>query len=131
MPFRANIDFCCLALNGPVLAQREAQAVFPDLLVSDSTEHIDLDFWAEWLGTLQTDTFRNSSLVITAERDGQAYLDAGANYEARQKIERRVRLFHFALVLMGCGYNSSALMVGGHTAGGHLHLGPISVGLTP
>jgi len=105
--------------------------VLPDLQVSNSTEQIDLDFWAEWLGTLQTDAFRNSSLVITAERDGRALLDAGANYEARQKIERRVRLFHFALVLMGCGYNSSALMVGGNTAGGHLHLGPISVGLTP
>jgi hypothetical protein len=66
--------------------------------------------------------------VITAE---QHDLDAGANYQTRIRIERRVRLFHWALVLGGCGYNSSSLMVGGNTANGHLHLGPISVGFAP
>lgn len=129
MPFPANIDFCCLALNGPRLEVQGRTTVLPDLYVNDSTTDIDLDFWAEWLGSLQTRTFRQSSLVITAEHYDR--YEAGANYEARVRIERRVRLFHFALVLSGCGYNSSALMVGGNTANGHLHLGPIQVGLTP
>lgn len=129
MPFRDNIDFCCLALTGPVLAVQGPQVVLPDLIVTDSSAHVDLDFWKEWLGTIQAETFRRSSLVITAERYDR--LDAGANYEARKHIERRVRLFHFALVLLGCGYNTNAIMVGGNTAGGHLHLGPVQVGLTP
>jgi hypothetical protein len=44
---------------------------------------------------------------------------------------RIVRLLHYALVLIGCGYNSDVLMVGGNTASGHLHLGPVQIGLTP
>ena len=129
MPFRDDIDFCCLALTGPVLADEGTQNVLPDLSVSGSTGHIDLEFWAEWLGTLQTDSFRRSSLVITAERCG--HYDVGANCEVRRRIENQVRLFHFALVLLGCGYNTSVLRIGGNTASGHLCLGPISVGLTP
>lgn len=129
MPFRNNIDFCCFALTGPVLGVHGPRIVLPELSVSDSSAHIDLDYWRQWLGTLQTDAFNRSSLVITAERFDR--YDAGTNHEARKRIEDRVRLFHFALVLLGCGYNSSALMVGGNTAGGHLHLGPIHVGLTP
>lgn len=66
--------------------------------------------------------------MIEAQRYG---LDAGGNYQAREEIERRVRVLHYALVLIGCGYNSDALMVGGNTAGGHLHLGPVQIGLTP
>ena len=128
MPFRDNIDFCCLALTGPRLDVHGTTTLLPELSVTDSTAHIDLDFWAEWLGTLQTDSFRRSSLVIAAERSG---LDAGGNYQARGKIEHRVRLLHYALVLIGCGYNSDVLMVGGNTASGHLHLGPIQIGLTP
>jgi len=128
MPFRDNIDFCYLALRGPRLDVHGTTTLLPELSVTDSTAHIDLDFWAGWIGSLQTDSFRRSSLVIQAERYG---LDAGGNYQARTKIERRVRLLHYALVLMGCGYNSDVLMVGGNTAGGHLHLGPMHVGLTP
>jgi hypothetical protein len=128
MSFRDNIDFCCLALTGPHLEVAGTTTLLPELSVSDSTAHIDLDFWAKWLGTLQTDSFSKSSLVITAERYGR---DAGGNYETRQRIERRVRLSHYALVLVGCGYNSNVLMVGGNTASGHLHLGPMHVGLRP
>jgi len=128
MPFRDNVDFCCLALNGPRLEPRGTTVLLPDLSVSDSADHVDLDFWAQWLGTIQSDLFRRSSLVITAEYRG---IDAGANYQTRERIERRVRLLHWAFVLLGCGYNSSMLMVGGNTAGGHLHLGPISIGQTP
>jgi hypothetical protein len=128
MPFRDNIDFCCLALTGPHLDVHGTTTLLPELSITDSTSHIDLDFWAEWLGTLQTDSFRRSSLVIAAERYA---LDAGGNYQARATIERRVRLVHYALVLMGCGYNSDVLMVGGNTASGHLHLGPMQLGLTP
>jgi hypothetical protein len=128
MPFRDNIDFCCLALTGPCLNAHGTITLLPDLSVTDSTAQIDLDFWAEWLGTLQADSFRRSSLVIAAERYG---LDAGGNYQARERIERRVRLLHYALVLIGCGYNSDVLMVGGNTASGYLHLGPVQIGLTP
>lgn len=128
MPFPDNVDFCCLALSGPRLEMQGTTNLAPGLSVSDSAANVDLDFWAKWLGTLQADSFRRSSVVITAQRHGR---DAGANYEARQMIERRVRLLHYALVLVGCGYNSGVLMVGGNTAGGHLHLGPISIGLAP
>lgn len=129
MPFRDDIDFCCLVLEGPVLGIQGTQVLAPDLSVSDSTDHIDLDFWEEWLGTIQTQTLRRSSFVITAERHSP--VDAGANYRAREAIERRVRLAHWALVLGGNGFNSASFMVGGNTAGGRLHLGPISFGLTP
>jgi len=128
MPFRDNVDFCCLALSGTFLEPRGTVELLRDLSVSDSTNHIDLDFWVQWLGTLQSDSFRSSSFVITAERQGR---DAGANHRERERLERRVRLFHWALVLLGCGYNTNMLMVGGHTASGHLHLGPISTGITP
>jgi hypothetical protein len=127
-PFPANVDFCCLALTGPRLEVQGTHQVIPGLSVSHSAAHIELDFWAEWLGTIQADLFRHSSLVITAEQHG---LDAGASYETRKKIERRVRLFHWALVLLGGGYNSNALTVGGNTSHGHLHLGPVSFGITP
>jgi len=129
MPFRNNIDFCYLALSGPVLETRAETRLLPEFSVTDTTAHIELDFWKEWLGRIQTDSFRRSSLVIMAERYGER--DAGANYEARVRIERRVRLFHFALVLLGCGYNTSVLMIGGNTARGHLRLGPMQIGLTP
>lgn len=129
MPFRDNIDFCCLALTGPVLGVQGPKVVLPDLTVTNSSAHIELDFWKEWLGTIQADSFRRSSVVITAERYDRD--DAGASSETRRHIENRVRLFHFALVLLGCGYNRNVIMVGGNTAGGHLHLGPIRVGLAP
>jgi hypothetical protein len=129
MPLRNDIDFCCLALNGPRLEVPGTTELLAEFSVTDSTAHIDLDFWREWLGSLQTRTFTESSLVITAEHYDR--YEAGASHETRERIEHRVRLFHFALVLIGCGYNSSALMVGGNTAHGHTHLGPIQVGLTP
>lgn len=115
MPFRDNIDFCCLVLDGPVLSVQGTQNIAPELSVSSSSDHIDLDFWEEWLGTIQTQILRRSSFVITAER--YSLHDAGANYRARERIERRVRLFHFALMLEGCGFNSTSFMIGGNTAG--------------
>jgi hypothetical protein len=104
MPFPDNVDFCSLALNGPRLQPGGTTNLLPDLSVSDAADHIDLDFWAQWLGTLQSDLFRRSSLVITAERHGR---DAGGNYQERERIERRVRLLHWSLVLLGSGYNTS------------------------
>jgi hypothetical protein len=129
MSFPPNTDFCCLALAGPNLAAERDEAVLPGLTVSSSTTHVQLDdIWERWLGTLQTESFKKSSLVIIAEQNS---FHATASEPAPGRLERRVRLFHYALILGGCGYNSSTLMVAGNTSGGSLHIGPISVGLTP
>jgi hypothetical protein len=124
-----NVDFCCLALAGPRLEVPGASMLLPGLTVGDSTAPIDLDnTWKTWLGTIQADSFERSSLVIIAQHYSS---DAGASEPVRLNIERRTRLLHYALILGGCGYNSSVLMVGGNTSNGHLHIGPITHGLTP
>jgi hypothetical protein len=49
-----------------------------------------------------------------------------------QLLDNRVRLFHHALVLLGCGYNNAVLMVGGNKYhDGSLHIGPVRYGLAP
>lgn len=129
MPLPENIDFCCLALDGPRLEVEGTNTLIQGLTVSNSPAPIELDgTWEHWLGTLQTDSFKGSSLVILAQ-EHSSY--AGSSETVRLSIERRVRLFHYALILLGCGYNSGVMMVGGNTSNGHLHIGPISPGLTP
>lgn len=127
MPFPDNVAFCCYALNGPYLVSHEPVQVMDGLSVSRNPGPVDLDdTWIRWLGTLQAETFRESDLIITAQsvrRDAYSHLGA----REISSLEDRVRLFHWALVLLGCGYNSAALMVAGNTYDGHLHVGPISL----
>ena len=129
MPLPDNIDFCCLALVGPHLEEPGANTLLPGLTVSSSPAPIELDgTWKNWLGMIQADSFRESSLVIMAQHRST---DAGTSETVRSNIERRTRLLHHAPILGGCGYNSGVLMVGGNTSNGHLHIGPITHGLTP
>lgn len=103
--------------------------LLPGSTISNSQAPLDLDdTWANWLGTLQAEAFKGSSLFITAQTQHRF---AGADETARVNLERRVRLLHDALVLEGCGYNSGVLMIGGNTSGGYLHMGPVSPGLKP
>jgi hypothetical protein len=129
MPDLENTYFCCLALDGPYLrAARDTIEALTDLTVSGSSDALVLDdVWVKWLGTLETDAFRRSGLVITARRS-RSIID---NPRIPHSLDRRVRLFHHALVLSGCGYNSRALIVGGDTYGSQTHVGPISTGVTP
>src|SRR6267142_1424047 len=126
MPLPDNIEFCCLALDGPSIDVEGVEVLLPGLTVSNSTAPIELDaVWEHWLGTIQAESFKESSLVIRAE---QRSSDSGASEPVGLKLEQRVRLFHYALILEGCGYNSSALMVGGNISKGSLHIGPVSAG---
>ena len=83
------------------------------------------------MGRLETEAFRNSGLVITAQRHRSVIATPRDAKAARTapSLERRVRLFHNALVLLGCAYNRRALIVQGNTYGSSEHLGPISTGL--
>jgi hypothetical protein len=84
----------------------------------------------EWLGTLQANSFRASTLFITSVVTGRGTDTAGL--PAPEFLDRRVRLFHHALVLLGCGYNNEVLMVGGEKYhDGSLHIGPVRSGLAP
>jgi len=122
--------FCCLALEGPHLRIKQEQSVLPGLTVSPSQEAFELEqHWVEWLGTIQASSFRQSSLFITAFLDSHPH---NGELPAHQFLDHRVRLFHHALVLLGCGHNNEVLMVGGEKhRGGHLHIGPVRSGLTP
>lgn len=129
MSFGDYTDFCCLALGGPSLEVDGTHSLLPGLTVSNSVM-LDLDeTWVRWLGTVQADAFRDSSLFILAERQ---HVFAGGEAGVRLRIEQRARLLHDALVLKGCGYNHSVLMIGGTVrAEGNLHMGPITQGLNP
>ena len=96
-----------------------------------SSNAIVLDDWERSLGRLETEAFRNSGLVITAQRHRSVIATPRDAKAARTapSLERRVRLFHNALVLLGCAYNRRALIVQGNTYGSSEHLGPISTGL--
>lgn len=124
--------FQCLALKGPRLSVNQVHTVLPGLIVSNTQGAFDLEpHWVEWLGTIQAESFRESSLYITAVVDPQAHNTSGLS-PILQCLDNRVRLFHNALVLLGCGYNNHVLMVGGERYhGGNLHIGPIRTGLTP
>jgi hypothetical protein len=68
MPLPDNVDFCCLALVGPHLEVSGASTLLPGLTVSNSTAPVELDnTWKSWLGTIQADSFKRSSLVIMAQ----------------------------------------------------------------
>jgi len=123
--------FCCLALSGPHLRVKQEYGVLPGLTVSHVQDAFELEpHWVEWLGTIQADSFRESSLFITAVVDGLHIRTQGL--PLHQFLDNRVRLFHYALVLLGCGYNQAVLMVGGEKYhGGSLHIGPVRSGLTP
>jgi hypothetical protein len=122
--------FCCLALKGPRLRIKQEQSVLPGLTVSPSQEAFELEqHWVEWLGTIQAKSFRESSLFITAFLDSHPHTEEPPTH---QSLDDRVRLFHHALVLLGCGHNNEVLMVGGEKhRGGSLHIGPVRPGLTP
>jgi hypothetical protein len=111
------------------LQVKQEYTVLPGLVVSNSQNEFELEpHWVEWLGSIQADSFRESSLYITA------FLQSGHgtwNEPAHLSLDQRVRLMHYTLVLLGCGYNQATLMVGGNTSGGSLHLGPVRPGLTP
>lgn len=102
--------------------------IAPGLTVSNSQTAFELEpHWVEWLGSIQANAFRESTLYITSvsqSRDGE-------NRPIHEVLDERVRMFHQALVLLGCGYNDAVLMIGGNTLGGSLHIGPIRPGLTP
>ncbi len=122
--------FCCLALKGPRLQVEQEHRVLSGLTVSHTQEAFELEpYWIEWLGTIQANCFRESSLFITAVLDSYSHT---GELPIHQSIDNRVRLFHHALVLLGCGYNNEVLMVGGERhRGGGLHIGPVRPGLTP
>lgn len=105
--------------------------MLPGLTVSNAQDAFELEpHWIEWLGTIQAGSFRESTLFITAVLD-ELRTDTGG-LPLPDSLGNRVRMFHHALALLGCGYNDSVLMVGGNKhLGGSLHIGPISVGLTP
>ena len=129
MTFPRDIDFCCLALKGPRLQVKQEHAVLPGFTVSNTQNGFELEpHWVEWLGSIQANSFRESSLYITAV--SQSGHDVG-NQPAHQYLDNRVRMLHQTLVLLGCGYNNATLMVGGNTSGGVLHIGPVRSGLTP
>lgn len=129
MPFPENSHFCCLALKGPTLKVKEEHAVLPGLTVSNTQSAFELEpHWVEWLGTIQATSFRESSLYITAVL--QSRVDAG-DRPIHEFLGNRVRLMHYALALLGCGYNTDVLMVGGHSYRDSLDIGPVRSGLTP
>lgn len=129
MTFPDDSDFCCLALNGPRLELEQEYALLPGLTVSNAQNGFELEpHWVKWLGTLQAESFEKSTLFITAI---QAQSNVWLSEPAHEFLDRKVRLFHHALVLLGCGYNKGVLMVGGNTAGGVLRIGPVRSGLTP
>jgi hypothetical protein len=110
---------------------KQEYSVLPGLTVSHKQDAFELEpHWVEWLGTIQADSFRESSLFITAVVDG---LNADTKgLPLPEFVGNRVRLFHHALSLLGCGYNHSVLLVGGDKHyGGSLHIGPVRPGLTP
>jgi len=121
--------FCCLALSGPRLRVKREYTVLPGLTVTQDAFELE-PHWVEWLGTIQAESFRDSSLFITAVVDG---LNADTKgLPLPQFVSNRVRLFHHALSLLGCGYNNAVLLVGGDKHyGGSLHIGPVRPGLTP
>ena len=126
MAFLGDSDFCCLALKGPILQLKQEHALLHGLTVSNAQNGFELEpHWVEWLGTLQVESFEKSTLFITAVR---AQSNVGWSEPAHEFLDRRVRLFHHALVLLGCGYNDGVLLVGGNTAGGCLHIGPRQIG---
>jgi hypothetical protein len=124
-------NFCSLALSGPRLRFKQEYSVLPGLTVSHVQDAFELEpHWVEWLGTIQAGSFRESSLFITAVVDGLHTDTRGI--PLHEFLDNRVRLFHQALVLLGCGYNDAVLMVGGNKYhGGSLHIGPVRPGLTP
>jgi hypothetical protein len=123
--------FCCLALTGPRLRVKQEYSVLPGLTVGHAQDAFELEpHWIEWLGTIQSDSFRESSLFITAVVDNLHTNTRGKPLP--EFLGNRVRLFHYALAVLGCGYNDAALMVGGDKYhGGSLHIGPVRPGLTP
>ncbi len=123
--------FCCLALDGPRLRTQGEVCVLPGLTVSSAQDAFELEpFWVEWLGTLQADSFRRSTLFITAVID--TWRPDTGGVPLPDHLDNRVRLFQHALVLLGCGFNNAVLMVGGEKhRGGGMHVGPIRSGLTP
>ncbi len=123
--------FCCLALHGPRLRIKQQHQVLPGLIVSNKQDAFKLEpHWVEWLGTLQARSFEESTLFITALTDPMAAY--GNDLPNHEFMDRRVRLFHHALVLLGCGYNDAVLMVGGERyQSGGLNIGPVRPGLTP
>jgi hypothetical protein len=128
MKFPSDIDFCCLALKGPRLAVKGECAILPELIVSSEAPLKLEAFWVEWLGTIQAQTFEQSTLYITATRE---HAHPGGSESIRDFLDRRVRILQHALILLGCGYNEAVLMVGGNTSGGSWHSGPVRSGLTP
>jgi hypothetical protein len=112
------------------LQVKQEHSVLPGLTVSHTQDAFELEqHWIQWLGTIQADSFRESSLFITAILESSH--DA-MELPLPQLLDNRVRLFHHALVLLGCGYNNAVLMVGGNKYhGGSLNIGPIRSGLTP
>lgn len=127
--FTRDISFCCLALKGPRLKVKREHTILPGLTVSSTQTEFELEpHWVQWLGSIQADSFRDSSLYITAV--SQSHHDTGSQ-PVHQFLDNRVRLLHHTLVLLGCGYDEAVLMVGGNTSGGSLHVGPVRSGLTP
>jgi hypothetical protein len=128
MTFPADLDFCCLALKGSRLAAAGESAIFPGLTVSDEAPFKLEAFWVDWLGTIQAETFEQSTIYLTATRE---YRWQGRGEPVHEFLDRRVRILHHALILLGCGYNEAVLMVGGNTHGASWHSGPVRSGLTP
>jgi hypothetical protein len=123
--------FCCLALHGPRLRIKQEHYVLPGLIVSNKQDAFKLEpHWVEWLGTLQARSFEESTLFITAIAESVAA--SGNDLPNHEFMDRRVRLLHHTLVLLGCGYNDAVLMVGGERyRSGGLNIGPVRPGLTP
>ncbi len=129
MTFPAYSSFCCLALKGPSLSVPGTHTVIPGVTVSNTQDELVLEpHWEQWLGTIQTNNFRESSLYITAVVETDFRTGEMPHHEF---LDRRVRLLHHAFSLLGCGFNSDVLMVGGDSNNGTTRIGPIRSGLTP
>ena len=98
--------------------------------MSNTQDAFELEpHWVEWLGSIQAESFRKSTLYVTAVLSSR---NDAQGLPLHQVLDNRVRLFHHTLVLLGCGYNDAVLMVGGNRYhGGSLHVGPVRSGLTP
>lgn len=129
MTFPDGSTFCCLALKGPALSVKGEYEILSGITVSNTQNALELQpHWVEWLGTIQADAFRESSLYITAVSQLR---HNGGDLPVHEVLDRRVRMLHFALTLLGCGYNTHVLMIGGNSHGESPHIGPVRSGLTP
>ena len=122
MPFQDNIAFSCLALDGPYLRSAGDVTVEDEATVSGRIP-VELDeTWEKWLGTIQARKFRDSGLVVIAQRQVPPLENEG---HVIRQLDLKVRSVHYCLLLQGCAFSDGGLHVRGNTRNGNLHVGPL------